>query len=144
MPPAPDGAAPRAATPKARPGRRAAFAAETLSAAAEAFEVEIDRAFGPPDRRSWSRDELRRLPVPVIGAGLRRAAIGVAPEHADAFGQRQLLPVAERVVSEAREPKSYQWAGGVEVCVGPRRVELRRAEDHASAADRSTSPVSSE
>ena len=38
----------------------------------------LARAFGPATRRAWDRGELGRLPIPVIGAGLRRAALDAA------------------------------------------------------------------
>jgi tRNA(Ile)-lysidine synthase len=105
---------------------RAAGAAEALEAAQTALQERIEQAFGETTQRCWPRPALAALPLPILAAGLRRAALDEAPDLSDAFGQRILLPAAEAIASREKRPKQFDWPGGLVLAVTKREVELRR------------------
>ncbi|MHC4786140.1 MAG: tRNA lysidine(34) synthetase TilS, partial [Planctomycetota bacterium] len=104
----------------------ASLAAEDAAAARAALGHVIADVFGDPSVRRWDRSRLGALPVPVIAAGLRRAAQGAAPGPAVDIGRAQVLPVAEAVRDEIRRPRSWDWAEGLQVRVTAREVCLVR------------------
>ncbi|MDY7107293.1 MAG: ATP-binding protein, partial [Planctomycetota bacterium] len=103
---------------------RAAATAEALDAARSALRERVEQAFGQPGARRWPRPALAELPLPILAAGLRRAALDAAPELSDAFGQRILLPAAEAIASDDERPKQFDWPGGLVLVVTKREVEL--------------------
>jgi tRNA(Ile)-lysidine synthetase-like protein len=103
---------------------RASGTADVIAAAAAALEHQVQEAFGNPTVCRWDRARLRKLPVPVIAAGLRRAAVAAAPEATDAIGQAQLLPVAEAIHDALRRPRVYDWPHGLRLTVRAREVRL--------------------
>lgn len=104
--------------------QRAASAADALAAARAALERELQQRFGDVSARCWARPSLRELPVPIIAAGLRRAACGAAPQSADDLGHAAVAAAAEAVADEIRRPRSFQWPGGLRLRVTARQVEL--------------------
>jgi tRNA(Ile)-lysidine synthase len=102
----------------------ASLAAEDAAAARTVLEDVIADAFGDPSVRRWDRSRLGALPVPVIAAGLRRAAQDAAPEPPVDIGRAQVLPVAEAVRDDVRRPRTWDWAGGLRVRVTAREVCL--------------------
>ncbi len=106
-------------------GRRATGAAEALAMARDALEAQLAGSFGPPTTRAWDRTALAELPVPIIAAGLRRAALNAAPEIADTLGQTLLYQAAEAITADDRSPKQFHWPGGLLVYLTARSVELR-------------------
>ena len=105
-------------------GRRAAGAADALSMARDALEAQLANAFGPPTIRAWDRAALAKLPVPIITAGLRRAALSAAPDIADALGQTLLNQAAEAITDDDRSPKQFCWPGKLVLAVTSKRVEM--------------------
>ncbi|MHC4216976.1 MAG: tRNA lysidine(34) synthetase TilS [Planctomycetota bacterium] len=104
----------------------ASLAAEDAAAARAALEHVLGDGFGDPSARRWERDRLRALPVPVIAAGLRRAARDAAPDPSVACGRGQVLPVAEAILDKVRRPRTWHWPQGLEVRVTAREVCLNR------------------
>ena len=104
--------------------RRSVHTADVAAAAGALLATKLEATFGEPSVRRWPRAVLRKLPVPVIAAGLRRAALDARPQAADAVGQTQLLPAAEAIHDESRRPKTFDWAHGVRITVAAREVSL--------------------
>jgi tRNA(Ile)-lysidine synthase len=102
----------------------ASLAAEDAAAARTALEHVIADVFGDPSVRRWDRSRLGALPVPVIAAGLRRAALDAAPEPAVEVGRAQVLPVAEAIRDEVRRPRTWEWPRGLRVRVTAREVSV--------------------
>ncbi len=112
-----------------RPGapKRAARAAAMLRDAAGLIEERAICVFG--EALEWDRDALRGERAVVVGAGLRRAAIGLARGRgADRLGERIVGPAVRAVRDHRAEPRRFEWGVGVEVRVGARRVEMSRLE----------------
>lgn len=109
---------------------RAASAADALEAARAALAERIEQAFGAPGARCWPRGALADLPLPVLAAGLRRAALDEAPALSDAFGQRILLPAAEAIASREKKPKQFDWPGGLMLAVTKHEVKLEMRDIH--------------
>jgi tRNA(Ile)-lysidine synthase len=105
---------------------RAASAADSLAAARAALERDLDARFGDASTRRWDRARLRELPLPVIAAGLRRAAVRAEPGCADDLGHALLAAAAESVADGVRRPRSFQWPGSLRLRVSARQVELTR------------------
>lgn len=105
-------------------GRRATGAADALAMARDALEAQLERVFGPATTRAWDRGALAELPLPVIAAGLRRAALSAAPDIADTLGQSSLSQAAEAISADDRSPKQYHWPGELVLTVTSKRVEL--------------------
>jgi len=105
---------------------RAASAAEAIDAARTALAERIEQAFGGPGARCWPRPALADLPLPILAAGLRRAALDEVPDLSDAFGQRILLPAAEAIASRDKKPKQFDWSGGLVLKVTRHEVRLDR------------------
>jgi tRNA(Ile)-lysidine synthetase-like protein len=104
---------------------RATAAADALAVAADLLAERVAEAFGPIDTRSWERAALRELPLPIIAAGLRRAAVHAAPDRADAVGQKQVLPAAAAIAFGDEHPRTFDWPGGLVLEVTAREVRLR-------------------
>jgi len=102
----------------------ASRAAEDAAAARTVLEDVITDVFGDPSVRRWDRSRLGALPVPVIAAGLRRAALRAAADPAVHIGRAQVLPVAEAVGDDVRRPRTWDWARGLKVRVTAREVRL--------------------
>ncbi|MCP3905900.1 MAG: tRNA lysidine(34) synthetase TilS [Planctomycetes bacterium] len=109
--------------------RRATGAADAVDTARAALTAVLDERFGPPDRRAWARADLAGLPVSVVAAGLRRAALDAAPDRSDDFGRRVLEPAASAILGSAiappaAAPKRFDWPGGLRLHVDTRAVRL--------------------
>jgi tRNA(Ile)-lysidine synthetase-like protein len=104
--------------------KRAAGMADAVAAARAALADELQRTFGGADTRSWDRTALAGLPVAVICAGLRRAALRAVPDCADEIGQAHLLPAADAIRDTDRRPRTFEWPRGLKVIVTARAVEL--------------------
>ena len=105
-------------------GRRATGAADALAMARDALEAQLESSFGPSTTRAWDRAALAALPLPVIAAGLRRAALCAAPDIADTLGQDSLSQAAEAVTADDRSPKRFDWPGALVLTVTSKRVEI--------------------
>ena len=108
---------------------RATTAADLVAAARSALQEQVEAAFGDPSQRRWDRGPLRRAPVPVIAAGLRRAAVAAVPEAADRIGSDHLLSVAEAIHDSGHRPRAYDWPRGLRVSVAAREVALTVMSD---------------
>ena len=105
--------------------QRAAAAADTVAAANSLVESKLQEVFGFPGERAWQRDALRALPVPLIAAGLRRAAIDALGRPSDDLGQRQLLPAAEGIADAQRRPREFGLGPSLVVRVTAREVVMQ-------------------
>ncbi|MHC4991962.1 MAG: tRNA lysidine(34) synthetase TilS [Planctomycetota bacterium] len=108
---------------------RVAASADLLEAARLELETLLDQRFGPPSRRRWPRATLRELPMPIVAAGLRRAAREQMREGLDRLGQRQLTQAAEAVLDDDRRPRTFHWPDGIEVVVRSEQVEMVGSSD---------------
>ncbi|UCD74839.1 MAG: tRNA lysidine(34) synthetase TilS [Phycisphaerales bacterium] len=106
--------------------RRASSTGDLLAVARQALSERIEEAFGAAANRGWGRARLAGLPLPVVAAGLRRAAVDEVPDISDELGQRQLLSAAEHITCDDRRPKRFDWPGGLILHVTSRQVELLR------------------
>lgn len=79
----------------------------------------------------WDRATLAELPVPTIGQALRDAAITIDPKRIDALAHRTIRRAAEAVADETRQPRRFDWPGGVVVHVDAHEVRLS-AHDESS------------
>jgi tRNA(Ile)-lysidine synthase len=102
----------------------ASLAADDVTAAREALDRLLDETFGDPTNARWERARLRALPVPVIAAGLRRAAAAITEA---ACGRAQVLPVAEAIRDDERRPRTWDWPGGLRAGVTAKEVSIDRA-----------------
>lgn len=107
--------------------RRAAAAADTFALAASLVDSEVQRAFGGASLRSWPREQLAAQPLPVIAAGLRRAAMDALGGGGDVLGRRPIMPAAEAVADGDRSPRRFELARGLSVVVTAREVRLEEA-----------------
>ncbi|MCZ6835364.1 MAG: tRNA lysidine(34) synthetase TilS [Planctomycetota bacterium] len=99
---------------------------DLAQAAGEALDQLLARLFGDPGLRSWSREKLQGSSVPILGAGLRRAALDAVPEVTDELGQKHLIQAAQAILDEDRTPKTYDWPLGLQLIVNSKAVELKR------------------
>ncbi len=106
-------------------GRRTSGTADALAMARDALEVHLERTFGPAFTRAWDRVALVELPLPVIAAGLRRAALYVLPNIADTLGQRSFSQATQTIRNADRRPRRFHWPHGLHVHLTVRSVELR-------------------
>jgi tRNA(Ile)-lysidine synthetase-like protein len=104
--------------------RRATGSADAIRAAAALLRDRVDVVFGPPDQHIWPREALADLPVPVIASGLRRAAVAMRPDLADAIGQRHLLAAAEAIAGATRRPRRFRWRSSLTLDVTARTVRF--------------------
>jgi tRNA(Ile)-lysidine synthetase-like protein len=104
--------------------RRATGSADAIRAAAALLRDRVEVVFGPPDQHLWPRETLAVLPVPVIASGLRRAAVAMRPDLADAVGQRHLLAAAEAIVGATLRPRRFRWRSGITLDVTARTVRF--------------------
>ena len=103
---------------------RGAAAAEVLDMARGLLQRHLEEVFGDPALSCWPRAQLRKLPVMLLAAGLRRAAGEFAKDAADALVRAHLEPVAEAIRDDDLRPREFQWPGGLVVVVRSRTVEL--------------------
>lgn len=105
---------------------RAAAVAETLALAASLLNEEVQRVFGESSLRRWPRERLASQPLPVIAAGLRRAAMDALGGGGDALGRRSIMPAAEAVAGGDRLPRRFELTRGLCVMVTAREVFLEQ------------------
>lgn len=114
---------------------RAAAAAETFALAASLLNEEVQHVFGEASFRRWPRERLAAQPLPVIAAGLRRAAMDALGSGGDAFGRRSIMPAVEAVADGDRSPRRFELAGGVCVMVTAREVILEQEKSRSLKDD---------
>lgn len=113
--------------------RRASATADMFQTARDALSKEVELQFGPASQTQWERRRLVQLPLALIAAGLRRAALTLAPETADELAHAHAMQVAEAIQSNGRRPRRFAWPGGLTVHVtskaasmSPQRQSTRR------------------
>lgn len=106
---------------------RAAGVADVVAAARAALEHQVGEAFGDPGETSWPRAALAALPVPVIAAGLRRAAAAAGGGPVD-LGRCHLIPPAEAIAGPKRAPRTYELPGGLTIEVRARTVRVNASK----------------
>jgi hypothetical protein len=112
-----------------RAALRAAASAELLRDAAGLVQDRAREVFGP--ELTWPRDRLRAERAIVIGAGLRRAALRLTGgAHGDALTSKALGPAVGAIRDDSTEARAFDWAGGLRLTVGARRVGLERLAGH--------------
>ncbi len=104
--------------------RRVSGTADAVETARCALDNKIALTFGEASQRVWSRREMADLPLPLIAAGLRRAALDESPDSTDDLGQRLLLPAAESIKNTDRHPKEFHWPGGLMLKITSGEVHL--------------------
>lgn len=104
--------------------RRVTATSEILSAAVAALSQSIASAFGDVHQTQWDRKALANVPPAIVAAGLRRAALALAPGAADELNQRHLMQAAEVIASSDRRPRSFDWPGGLRVQITARTISL--------------------
>lgn len=104
--------------------KRAAGSTELVRAAQAALEKQLDDTFGDVSVACWNRNDLASVNEPIIAAGLRRAAVYLAPRAADKIGQRQLIEAAEAIHKKNGGASEFNWACGVTLTIDGDRVEL--------------------
>lgn len=103
--------------------RRAADTAELLRDAAAMIDARVREVFG--DDSSWPRDRLRVVPILVLGAGLRRAALRCAGSvGADRLPARLARDAARAIRDTNTDPREFHWPRGVTLHVTAHRVEM--------------------
>lgn len=107
--------------------RRATGTAELVRAASAALEHVLETVFGSADNCSWDRAALAGLDPAVRSAGLRRAAVRLAPEIADKLGHRHLDEAGRCIGSETGATKQFDWPDGLQLTVDADSVRLERA-----------------
>lgn len=105
--------------------KRAAGSAEMVRAAQAALENQLQLSFGEVSVSSWQRSALASLDETIIAAGLRRAALYLAPGAADKVGQRQLIESAE-AIRRHEGPSEFHWACELKLLVDRERVAITR------------------
>jgi tRNA(Ile)-lysidine synthase len=102
---------------------RAARSARLMRDAAALVRERAEQVFG--DGTTWPRDALRGEREVVLGAGLRRAAIGLLGGRAsDRLRGRLLDPVVRAIRDDSTEPRRFKWPNGVVVVVEARAVRM--------------------
>jgi tRNA(Ile)-lysidine synthase len=104
--------------------RRVTATSEILSAATAALNQAIANAFGDVAKAHWDRRLLANVPVAILAAGLRKAALAMAPRAADELNQRHLMQVAELIASDDRRPHVFDWPRGLRVRVTANHVTM--------------------
>lgn len=104
--------------------KRVSATAEAVQAARAALENLVEGAFGPATICAWPREHLRGLPLPVIAAGLRRAAVRMKPKTADRLDHDHLLDAAAAIADASRKPRRFDWPGGMTLEVRSWEVAL--------------------
>lgn len=104
---------------------RATGAADAMGIARHALDAQLQTTFGDANTLSWNRVDIAQLPLPIVAAGLRRAALANHPNIADLLGQSLLNQAAEAICSDDRAPKEYHWPGGVILTVTSKQIQLR-------------------
>ncbi len=106
--------------------RRTTATSDTVRTAAMMLERALDDVFGSAEQHQWQRHVLAKLEFPLVTAGLRRAAIQMAPDVADQLGHRQLDEAARLVVSSNGSAKRLDWPGGLVFDLDSETVQVRR------------------
>ncbi len=104
---------------------RATGAADAMAIARDALDAELQTTFGDANLQSWDRSEIAQLPLPIIAAGLRRAAIANHPDIAASLGQTLLNQAAEAISSDDRSPKEYHWPDGAVLKITSKQIKLK-------------------
>jgi tRNA(Ile)-lysidine synthetase-like protein len=104
--------------------KRAAASAELVRAAQAALEKQLYDTFGDASVARWRRSRLAPLGEPIIAAGLRRAALYLAPAAADKIGQRQLIEAAEAIRASGGGAREFNWACELTLTIHGDGVEL--------------------
>lgn len=104
---------------------RATGAADAMAIARHALDAQLQTTFGEATANKWNRSDIALLPLPIITAGLRRAAIAVHPDIADSLGQSLLNQAAEAISSDDRAPKEYHWPGGVVLSITSKQIKIK-------------------
>ena len=104
---------------------RAANTADVVDAARAALAQRVEALFGASSVRQWDRQRLAGAAVPIIAAGLRRAALSAEP-NLD-LGRAQLMPAARAVADDDRRPREFHWPDGLRLNVTAGEVRLSRA-----------------
>lgn len=104
---------------------RATSAADAMAIARDALDAQLQTTFGDATTQSWNRSDIAQLPLPIIAAGLRRAAIANHPNIAATLGQTLLNQAAEAICSSDRAPKEYHWPGGVVLTVTSKQIQIQ-------------------
>ena len=104
--------------------RRASATADMLQIARSAITRELDEQFGAIGETQWDRRAIETLPLALIAAGLRRAALHLAPDIADELNQSIATQAAEAVQSDERRPRQFAWPGRLTVRVTSRHVSI--------------------
>ena len=104
---------------------RAANTADVVDAARAALAQRVEALFGASSVRQWDRQRLAGVAVPIIAAGLRRAALSAEP-NLD-LGRAQLMPAARAVADDDRRPREFHWPDGLRLNVTAGEVRLSRA-----------------
>jgi len=106
--------------------RRAEGLSDVLEAARQALEQRLAERFGAANLRHWDRAGLRTLELPLLTAGLRRAAMDEAPELGDEIAQHHLVQAAEAILDDETRPREFEWPDGLRLRVTSKVVELKR------------------
>ena len=104
---------------------RATGAADAMAMARDALDIQLQTTFGNATVKDWNRSDIALLPLPIIAAGLRRAAIANYPDIAASLGQSQLNQAAEAICSDDRAPKEYHWPGSVVLTVTSKQIQMK-------------------
>jgi tRNA(Ile)-lysidine synthase TilS/MesJ len=105
---------------------RTSASVEAMQTALDVMNSTVEASFGPAADCEWPRERLRKLPLPMIAAGLRRAAMAVCPDVSDQLNQDHLLKAAVAIADQIGRPRSYTWPGGLKLQVRSREVRLTR------------------
>lgn len=104
--------------------QRATYTADLLNTASDLVTAEIHKAFGEPSQRTWDRDALRKLPLPLLAAGIRQRTIDLTGSASDELGQRHLLPIAHAIIDDTRRPRMFQLPPNLQLWVKANQVTL--------------------
>ena len=66
---------------------RATGAADAMALARHALDAQLQTTFGDANTLSWNRADIALLPLPIIAAGLRRAAVANHPDRKITHGR---------------------------------------------------------
>lgn len=109
--------------------RRAGRTARCLRELLEARDALVVAAFGPEDRRVWSRADLRQLPPTLVSAGIRRAATRLVPAAGAALAGRDLDHLARLVLAPDAHPRAIDLPEALRVVIDATEVRLDRASN---------------
>ncbi len=116
--------------------RRVTNLGELVDTAALLLRQHLEVVFGSARERRWVRHELQGVAAPLLGAGLRRAALDEMPHAADELGQKHLLAAADAILDDERRPRSFDWPCGLRLEIDAHKILLKR-QGHCEAPSRS-------